>query len=94
MYNILRFLESAWIRVQLRLLLQSLGDKREQRCPSELLLIFLEKADTCSSFHEILKIRVNQWSLWKVLVVGEGVVPLFNWYGKHRHTWQLSKFIV
>jgi len=41
----------------------------------ELFSAFLDKADTCSSFHEILTIQVNQWSLWQVFVDTPGYCP-------------------
>jgi len=45
---------------------------------AELLLGFLDQAANCSSFHEILQLKINDSSVWQILVHGIYGFPLLT----------------
>jgi hypothetical protein len=60
--SMLKILERAWITNRLE------GTRYYMARPRPLqgLPVFLDQADTCSSFHEILMLTVQNWSFWQV----------------------------
>ena len=60
---LLRILERAWITCRLEMKGYELVGRRN---PLGVLPLFLDKADICSSFHEILMLTVHNWSAWQV----------------------------
>jgi len=66
---LLKTLEQALITSQLEYMIRRVG---WQTPLLKLLPVFLDKADTCSSFHEMLMLKVHDLSFWQVwLLLGE-----------------------
>jgi hypothetical protein len=61
--------ESACIARRLEVLLWH-PESTTGMAEAELLLGFLDQAANCSSFHEILQLKINERSLWQILVHG------------------------